>query len=111
MSKLVLTEQNGKVRRLTLNRPGKRNALSREMMLLIGDAVNEAAASGRCKALVLRGSDEHAFCAGGDLTEAGKDFQKFVEAIQYLQQSLIDFPFPSISAAYPNGLARQSVPP
>lgn len=98
MKKLVLTEQNGRVCRLTLNRPDKRNALSSEMMLLIGDAVNEASASGKIRALIVRGCDDRAFCAGGDLSQAAMDFDKLVEAIVYMQQSLQDFPFPSIAA-------------
>jgi enoyl-CoA hydratase/carnithine racemase len=99
MMKLILKEERTGVCRLTLNRPEKRNALSCEMMMMLGDAVSEAASSGKSRVLILRGSDGRAFCAGGDLTESmSGDFGRFVKAIQYLQQSLINYPFPAIAA-------------
>lgn len=99
MAKLILKEERTGVCSLTLNRPEKRNALSCEMIMLLGDAVNEAASSGKSSVLVLRGNDGRAFCAGGDLTESmSSDFGRVVKAIQYLQQSLIDYPFPAIAA-------------
>lgn len=99
MNKIIVREERKGVYSLTLNRPEKRNALSCEMMMMLGDAVNEAGSSGRSSVLVLKGRDGRAFCAGADLTESGSvDFSRFVTAIQYLQQSLINYPFPAIAA-------------
>lgn len=54
------------VRVLTLNDPGRRNALSAEMRLSLLAALDGAAADS-CRAVVLTGSGG-AFCAGGDLS-------------------------------------------
>jgi len=68
------------------------------MIMLLGDAVNESASTGGSRILIIKGGDERAFCAGGDLTESmSSDFGRYVKAIQYLQQSLINYPFPAIA--------------
>jgi len=60
-------EQRGSARWLTLNRPERRNALSRDLVHALFDAV-VAAASDDCRCLVLAGAGP-VFCAGADLTE------------------------------------------
>lgn len=64
----ILTDQDGPVRILTLNRPTVRNALSSELRSALAAAVEEAAADPSTRALVLTGSGT-AFCAGLDLAE------------------------------------------
>jgi methylglutaconyl-CoA hydratase len=51
---------------LALNRPGKANALTAEMMLQLGAAIAEA---GEDDVLVLRSKSPSIFCAGGDIAE------------------------------------------
>jgi len=63
---------NQGVATLTLNRPGVRNALNREMTLQLHDAIRQAAHDQSCRCLVITGAGEH-FCAGRDLDEAGAD--------------------------------------
>lgn len=62
----ILTERIGRVERITLNRPEKRNALSFTAMRELIDAVRTAAYDKGCHAIVLRGAGP-SFCAGFDL--------------------------------------------
>jgi enoyl-CoA hydratase len=64
---LVRTEMVNGIATLTLNDPGRRNALSWDMMRALRDAVGAATKSG-CRALVLRNSPP-VFCAGGSIDD------------------------------------------
>ncbi len=68
---VILSEQQGKVRVVTLNRPEARNALSPELVVALRNVLTEAEADASTVAVVLTGSGEKAFCAGADL---GKSF-------------------------------------
>ena len=72
---LVLFERRDDVGRITLNRPEKRNALSRALQEELRAALDAARAD--CRVLVLTGAGP-AFCAGVDLAErrAGGDPQE-----------------------------------
>jgi enoyl-CoA hydratase/carnithine racemase len=63
-------EREGRVLRLTLNRPDKRNALSAELCHAIVDAVETAAEDRRTGAVLLDAAGD-VFCAGMDLAEIG----------------------------------------
>lgn len=95
----VIKETRGAICSVTLDRTDRRNALDRDMLMRIGDAVNEAASDGRSAVLILKGRDAGTFCSGGDLRELepGRDVGKFVEAIEYFQGSLRNYPFPAIA--------------
>ena len=64
---VLLQERRGPVALLTLNRPGRRNALSLELLAHLKMALTEVAA-GDATVVVVTGSDP-AFCAGLDLQE------------------------------------------
>ena len=64
---VVLTERRGAVQWITLNRPDKRNALNEEVVRAISAGIAQATADGECRAIVLTGGGEQAFCAGADL--------------------------------------------
>ena len=64
----ILTDQQGGVRILTLNRPEVRNALSTELRGALARALSAAAEDADTRAVVLTGAGE-AFCAGLDLRE------------------------------------------
>ena len=66
MAEITVTDRPG-VREVALNRPAKRNALSRAMYGALGDALAGAAAAG-ARAIWLRGSPE-CFTAGNDLND------------------------------------------
>ncbi len=53
---------------ITLNRPGKANAVSSSLLCDILDALDAAECDPSAKAVILRGEGRH-FCAGADLSE------------------------------------------
>jgi enoyl-CoA hydratase/carnithine racemase len=65
---VLLTEDRASVRILTLNRPGKLNALNTELTQAIHDGLLEADRDDRVRAIVIAGAGR-AFCAGADLSE------------------------------------------
>lgn len=65
---ILLAEDLGPVRRLTLNRPEALNALNGELMESLMQALDTAAEDERIRVLILRGAGR-AFCAGYDLNE------------------------------------------
>lgn len=66
----ILTERQGAVRRITLNRPDKLNSFTRDMLSELDDALTDIANDAEARVLVITGSGR-AFCAGQDLREAG----------------------------------------
>src|SRR5690349_16018635 len=65
---VLLVEDVDSVRRLTLNRPERLNSLSVELIETLSEALRDAGADERVRAIVLRGAGR-AFCAGYDLKE------------------------------------------
>jgi enoyl-CoA hydratase len=65
---VLLTEDIGPVRRLTMNRPKALNALSGELIDALSVAFADAAVDERVRVVVLRGAGR-AFCSGYDLSE------------------------------------------
>jgi enoyl-CoA hydratase len=65
---VLLVEDLGPVRRLTMNRPGSLNALDRGLVGAMSSALDEAAADDDVRVLILRGAGR-AFSAGYDLNE------------------------------------------
>ena len=59
------------IARITLNRPDKRNAITREMMSALRDALQQAAEDPAVRVLLIRGAGKD-FCAGLDLKHAMK---------------------------------------
>ena len=70
----LLAEQTDGVLVLTMNRPSRRNALSREMLGAMADQLARADEDGDVRVVVLTGAGG-AFCAGGDVKAmaAGRD--------------------------------------
>lgn len=54
---------------VTLNRPERSHALSRELIGLLGTLVRQATDDPRVRAIVLTGAGDRVFCAGADLKE------------------------------------------
>ena len=65
----VLYEVKGRVAWITINRPERRNAISRNTVLLLTDAFVSAGEDPDVWAIVITGAGDKAFCAGGDLKE------------------------------------------
>ncbi len=68
MSTLVLDERRGPAAILTINRPDKRNALSRELIAALAEAFIRAEEDDSVRSVILTGNGS-AFCAGMDLEE------------------------------------------
>ena len=72
---VLLTEDVGPVRRLTLNRPTSLNALSGELMDALDEAFAAAANDDEVRVVILRGAGR-AFCAGYDLKQDAEEGTK-----------------------------------
>ena len=70
MDDSLLYEVTENIATITINRPERRNALARDTILRIGDAVDRAQADPEVRVVVLTGAGSHAFSAGADLKEA-----------------------------------------
>ena len=75
---VLLIENRGQVRILTMNRPEKRNALNSELTRNLLEALQAADSDESVGAIVLTGAGP-GFCAGADLSEF-KDLQQAVAA-------------------------------
>ena len=78
---LVLSDDAGPVRVLTMNRPEARNALSPELIGSLYAAFRDADDDPSVRAVVLTGADP-AFCAGVDLKEAQRLGSVYFEQFQ-----------------------------
>lgn len=71
--KLLVSLENG-IKRITINRPERRNAVDNETILLLHEAI-EQSAEDDSKVIILTGAGD-AFCAGADLqVSAGQDIR------------------------------------
>src|SRR4029079_3734585 len=68
------------IARITLNRPEKRNAITREMMSALRDALQQSAEDSAVRVLLIRGVGKD-FCAGLDLSEVLKSAEDGNEAL------------------------------
>lgn len=71
----LVVEDRGHLRLLTLDRPGRRNALSSELQADLVEALLDTAEGGQVRAIVLTGNGP-AFCAGFDLKEIREQDQR-----------------------------------
>lgn len=67
MTDCVLTEDHEQVRVITLNRPGKRNAIDLELRAALAEALETAMADPGVRVIVLTGAGG-TFCSGGDIS-------------------------------------------
>jgi 2-(1,2-epoxy-1,2-dihydrophenyl)acetyl-CoA isomerase len=66
---VLLVERDGAVVTLTLNRPEAMNALNVELKEALRDTLGTLESDRTCRAVVLAGAGERAFCTGQDLRE------------------------------------------
>jgi enoyl-CoA hydratase/carnithine racemase len=103
---LVLTALEDNVLTITLNRPGARNALSRDLMQSLLLALDEAAQNKSVKVIVLDAAGT-VFCAGHDLKEmtarrADVDnglgfYRELFAECSHLMQAIVHHPVPVIA--------------
>ena len=66
---LLVEECDGGVLRLTLNRPRQHNALSFALLEQLRETLESYARDAALKCVIVTGSGDKSFCAGGDLHE------------------------------------------
>ena len=103
---VLLIDDVGPVRRLTLNRPAKLNALSSEVVESLSAGLAEAARDDAVRVLIVRGAGR-AFCAGYDLEEdavaEGWDVARWRAALAHdaaRMVELFDHPKPVIAQVH-----------
>ena len=95
---MTILEQADGVAVLTLNRPDKRNALSRELRLEIVSRLDELEKDASLRVAVLTGAPP-AFCAGFDRSEfAGGEMAEIFEESMAYHRRVHTFPKPLIAA-------------
>ncbi|HEA69063.1 MAG TPA: enoyl-CoA hydratase/isomerase family protein [Desulfobacterales bacterium] len=86
-NKAVLYEKNQNVAIITLNRPERLNAITRDLLNGLIAQLETARQDEDVFSVILTGAGR-AFCAGEDLkeTSAGKSFEDWIEEIERLQE-------------------------
>lgn len=103
----VAVERRGPLAIWTIDRPDRRNALSRAVVREIGRLSREARSDGTLRAIILTGAGDLAFCAGADLKERQgmneEDVRDFLSLYRVSFRDLDELPIPTIAAI--NGVA------
>jgi enoyl-CoA hydratase/carnithine racemase len=100
----LLEERDRGVLRLTLNRPGARNALSVALMSALLEALGGAATDPRARVVVIAGAGP-AFCAGHDLRELRTDprretYDRVFAQCSELMLAIVRLPKPVIAEVH-----------
>jgi enoyl-CoA hydratase len=108
---ILLVEDLGPVRRLTMNRPGSLNALNADLVGAMSRALDEASDDDDVRVLILRGAGR-AFCAGYDLNEDASggvlDAPRWQEELTHSTEEMLKFlehPKPVIASVHSYCLA------
>lgn len=94
MSNTVLSDLDGCIRHITLNRPDRLNAVNEELLLDMLAALKEAEADGATRVIILSGAGR-AFCSGDDLKDfdqqvAGKEAARaYLEMFQEVTRKIL----------------------
>jgi methylglutaconyl-CoA hydratase len=106
----IVVADTAQTRKITLNRPERRNAISPEMQVELIAAMEDSEASG-CRVIVLAGAGD-AFCSGLDLSllqgtkgKAAAEHREDAERIARLFRTLYELPVPTIAAVHGPAIA------
>jgi enoyl-CoA hydratase len=83
MSNELLIEREGGIVTLTLNRPHKLNAMTKDLWRALGEAVRGLDADDTVRCIVLRGAGEKAFSPGNDIAEFATERSNVEQARAY----------------------------
>lgn len=97
----LLRDEAAGVLTLTLNRPRRKNAITRELWRALADAFAQIAQSGTIRVVVLTGADGN-FCSGADISDAEgtdefPDPGEEMRAINAVVRQLHELPVPTIA--------------
>jgi enoyl-CoA hydratase/carnithine racemase len=93
----------GEIATLTLNNPGKLNAIDLGMWVQIADNLAELSVDRNIRCVVIRGAGKDAFAAGGDLEEFVTERATLAQALHYHGQvasalnAIADCPHPTVA--------------
>ncbi|WP_280434919.1 enoyl-CoA hydratase/isomerase family protein [Nocardia carnea] len=98
---VLLSQQTGRVRTLTFNRPHRKNAITRAMWSALRDELRDVTYGGEVGAVVLTGAGG-SFCSGADIADASgmdefPDPATEIRAINEAVLQLHDLPVPTIA--------------
>ena len=101
---IIITERINTIGIVQLNRPEKLNALSKQLLQELGDALTRLANDSDLRAVVLTATGDKAFCAGTDIAELTEaEGREVAERGLAICELINRFPVPVIGAI--NGLA------
>jgi methylglutaconyl-CoA hydratase len=100
----AIAERDGPVLRLTLNRPEKRNALSRTLAATLRREIDAAGKDPDLRVIVLAGNGP-TFCAGGDIAEFARNTavgaaETDAHGLIDLLQAIVTCPLPVVSRVH-----------
>ena len=103
----IKLELDGPIAIITIDRPRALNALNRQVLTELADAIGQVAANKTTRALIVTGGGEKAFVAGADIAEmaglSAAESAAFAELGHRVLDSLEHLPMPVIAAV--NGFA------
>ena len=98
MTDLILTDNQGGVLVVTLNRPAKKNAINTQMWIGLRDTFRAAAADDDVVCVLLCGAGEH-FCSGVDLASFGEVEPGQEHPFESAARAVVEFDKPLVAAA------------
>jgi enoyl-CoA hydratase/2-(1,2-epoxy-1,2-dihydrophenyl)acetyl-CoA isomerase len=101
-TKHLTVEKKDQVGLITLNRPGVMNAMSREMIFGLRDAVQQIGSDKKIRVMILKGAGDH-FCSGADLNLFAAKTKSYewiaaMREVGHIIKGLRSIPQPVISA-------------
>jgi enoyl-CoA hydratase len=106
----LLIERNDNILTLTLNRPGKRNSLTPDMLIRLYEVLTTHAKDDTYRVVILTGNGEKAFSSGYDINAIPTTVSPDLEALlrnkspfELAVDSIINYPYPVIAML--NGVA------
>ena len=90
-NEVLFSVSDGGAATITLNRPKALNSLSTEMLKPIGEKLKEWQANDQIQLIILKGTGEKGFCAGGDiktLYKARSSQEAFKNAEIFLKKNI-----------------------
>jgi len=99
----VLTAKTGRTVVVTLNRPEARNSLTKQVVVALASAIDDASAATDVRCVVLTGAGGH-FCAGADLRRTFVEdpdlmdhLDEYMDAFHSLIRAIVRCPKPTIA--------------
>jgi enoyl-CoA hydratase/carnithine racemase len=83
MEDSILTTRDGPLATVTLNRPERLNALTKEMWRGLGHAIDTLSCDDTVRCIIVRGAGEKAFSPGNDIAEFSRERANKAQAVAY----------------------------